>query len=98
MFFAVWKHAPIKTTLLRDLDEVCDVAYREFEDPAELRGDLQHFFLRIANAGIAAPIWAASGENRTEAIGENPHLARRRDWGSWGQQVQPRPARVRAQW
>ena len=40
MFFAVWKHAPIKTTLLRDLEEVCDVVYREFEHPEELRGDL----------------------------------------------------------
>src|SRR5262249_5629940 len=48
MFFAVWKHAPIKTTLLRDLEEVCDVVYREFEDPEELRGDLQRFFRRIA--------------------------------------------------
>jgi carbamoyl-phosphate synthase large subunit len=48
MFFAVWKHATIKTTLLRELEEVCDVTYREFEDPEELRGDLQHFFRRIA--------------------------------------------------
>jgi carbamoyl-phosphate synthase large subunit len=55
MFFAVWKHAPIKTTLLRELEEVCDVTYREFEDPEELRGDLQHFFRRIAKAyGLSA--------------------------------------------
>ena len=50
MFFAVWKHAPIETTLLRELQEVCDVTYREFEDPEELRSDLQHFFHRIAKA------------------------------------------------
>jgi carbamoyl-phosphate synthase large subunit len=50
MFFAVWKHAPIKTTLLRELEEVCDVTYREFEDPEALRGDLEHFFRRIARA------------------------------------------------
>jgi hypothetical protein len=49
MFVAVWKHCPIKTTLLRDLEEVCDVTYREFEDPEELRDDLQHFFHRIAD-------------------------------------------------
>jgi carbamoyl-phosphate synthase large subunit len=55
MFFAVWKHAPIKTTLLRDLEEVCDVTYREFEDPEELRSDLQHFFGRIAKAMTSAP-------------------------------------------
>ena len=44
MFFAIWKHAPIKTTLLRELEEVCDVTYREFEDPEELRADLHVFF------------------------------------------------------
>ena len=57
MFFAVWKHAPIKTTLLRELEEVCDVTYREFEDPEELRGDLQRFFHRVAKAtaGTATP-------------------------------------------
>jgi carbamoyl-phosphate synthase large subunit len=56
MFFAVWKHAPIKTTLLRELEEVCDVTYREFEDPKELRGDLQHFFSRIAKGATSASI------------------------------------------
>jgi carbamoyl-phosphate synthase large subunit len=55
MFFAVWKHAPIKTTLLRELEEVCDVTYREFEDPEELRSDLQHFFRRIAKGMASAP-------------------------------------------
>lgn len=48
MFFAVWKYAPIKTTLLRELEELCDVTYREFEHPEELRGDLHRFFRRIA--------------------------------------------------
>jgi carbamoyl-phosphate synthase large subunit len=54
IFFAVWKHAPIKTTLLRELDEACDVTYREFEDPEELRGDLQHFFRRVADQCMKA--------------------------------------------
>jgi len=49
IFFAVWKHCPIKTTLLRDLQEACDVTYREFEDAEELRGDLEHFFQRVAD-------------------------------------------------
>ena len=48
MFFAVWKHAPIRTTLLRELGEVCDVTYCEFERPEELRDDLHRFFSRIA--------------------------------------------------
>ena len=56
MFFAVWKHAPIKTTLLRELEEVCDVTYREFEDPEELRGDLQHFLRRVAQGATSTPI------------------------------------------
>jgi carbamoyl-phosphate synthase large subunit len=55
MFFAVWKRAPIKTTLLRELEELCDVTYREFEDPEELRNGLQHFFRRIAQAMASAP-------------------------------------------
>jgi carbamoyl-phosphate synthase large subunit len=55
MFFAVWKRAPIKTTLLRDLDDVCDVTYLEFEDPEELRVDLQRFFDRVAESAPAAP-------------------------------------------
>ena len=60
MFFAVRKHAPIKTTLLRELEEVCDVTYREFEDPEELRGDLQHFFHRVANGATSTPISPAT--------------------------------------
>jgi len=55
MFFAVWRHAPIKTTLLRELEEVCDVTYREFEDPEELRSDLHDFFQRIAKDRYFAP-------------------------------------------
>jgi carbamoyl-phosphate synthase large subunit len=54
IFFAVWKHSPIKTTLLRDLEEVCDVTYREFENPEELRGDLLHFFHRVADQCMRA--------------------------------------------
>jgi carbamoyl-phosphate synthase large subunit len=50
MFFAVWKQALIKTTLLRELEEVCDVTYREFEHPEELRRDLHDFFSRVARA------------------------------------------------
>ena len=64
MFFAVWKHAPIKTTLLRDLEEVCDVVYREFEHPEELRGDLQRFFRRIAKAAAPAPLPPAPRRSR----------------------------------
>jgi hypothetical protein len=49
------KHAPIKTTLLRELDDLCDVTYREFKDPEELCIDLQRFFDRVAESAAAAP-------------------------------------------
>ncbi len=48
MFIAVWNKAPIKTTLLRELEEVCDVTYRSFDDPEELRPDLERFFRRVS--------------------------------------------------
>jgi carbamoyl-phosphate synthase large subunit len=64
MFFAVWKHAPIKTTLLRELEEVCDVTYREFEDPEELRADLQRFFRKVAKSVATAA--------HAESLGDKP--------------------------
>ncbi len=44
VLFLVWKHAPIKTTLLKDLDRLCDVTYLEFEHPDELRQGIADFF------------------------------------------------------
>ncbi|HEY8976576.1 MAG TPA: hypothetical protein VIN75_20345 [Burkholderiaceae bacterium] len=44
ILFLVWKRAPIKTTLLKDLGSLCDVTYLEFDDPAELDGPLADFF------------------------------------------------------
>jgi carbamoyl-phosphate synthase large subunit len=40
----VWKHAPIKTTLIPDLDDLCDVTYIEFEHVDELRKGIHRFF------------------------------------------------------
>ena len=37
VFFAVWKKARIKTTLLRDLDKFCPAEYVTFDQPEELR-------------------------------------------------------------
>jgi carbamoyl-phosphate synthase large subunit len=101
MFFAVWKHAPIKTTLLRELDEVCDVTYREFEDPEELRGDLQHFFRRIAKPATTAPISPATHPIwRTETVRKNHGALPRHDLSAAGQQLERRLAlgRMDAQW
>ena len=44
VFFAVWEQAPIKTTLLRDLSDLCDVSYETFSQPIDLKASLQHFF------------------------------------------------------
>ena len=44
VLFLVWKGAPIKTTLLRELDDLCDVTYIEFDEVEELRSGLHRFF------------------------------------------------------
>jgi carbamoyl-phosphate synthase large subunit len=44
VLFLVWKHAPIKTTLIRELGDLCDVHYIEFEDVEELREGIHRFF------------------------------------------------------
>jgi carbamoyl-phosphate synthase large subunit len=99
MFFAVWKHAPIKTTLLRELEEVCDVTYREFEDPEELRGDLQHFFRRVAKGATSTPISPATHQTwRGGSVGTSRRPVRSRDLAPLGRPVEPALAfgRIRA--
>ncbi|WP_317203788.1 carbamoyl-phosphate synthase large subunit [Janthinobacterium sp.] len=54
LLFLVWKHAPIKTTLLRELDDLCDVTYLEFEHVDELRKGVHQFFQRQALGAPAA--------------------------------------------
>ncbi len=48
MLFAVWRHSPIKTTLIRDLQDLGDVTYVEFDRPRDLRRPLWQFLERIA--------------------------------------------------
>jgi len=93
MFFAVWKHAPIKTTLLRELEEVCDVTYREFEDPEELRDDLHDFFRRIAGGTTAATPTSlvARRGGRMESERTN-HNRRREIWERTSGQGEREPA------
>jgi carbamoyl-phosphate synthase large subunit len=80
MFFAVWKHAPIKTTLLRELEEVCDVTYREFEDRTARH--LQQFFRRIAETTTSAAISPPTRPNwQTEAVPTNHYLLQKHDLG-----------------
>ncbi|MBW8831795.1 MAG: hypothetical protein JF606_20715 [Burkholderiales bacterium] len=46
VLFLVWKHSPIKTTLLKDLGNLCDVTYLEFEHADDLCEGIGKFFLR----------------------------------------------------
>ena len=47
MFFAIWRNAPIKTTLIRDLHDLGDVTYVEFDKPRDLRRPLWSFLKRV---------------------------------------------------
>jgi carbamoyl-phosphate synthase large subunit len=44
VLFLVWNQAPIKTTLIRELDDLVDVTYIEFDRVEELREGIRHFF------------------------------------------------------
>jgi hypothetical protein len=44
VLFLVWKQAPIKTTLLRELHTLCDVTYLEFDAAEDLIEGLKNFF------------------------------------------------------
>ncbi len=46
MLFAVWEKAPIKTTLLQQLQEIADATYITFSSPEELEEPLRDFFRR----------------------------------------------------
>ncbi|WP_307730248.1 carbamoyl-phosphate synthase large subunit [Massilia endophytica] len=50
VLFLVWRGAPIKTTLLRELGDMCDVTYIEFDHVEQLRGPLHQFFAKKALA------------------------------------------------
>jgi carbamoyl-phosphate synthase large subunit len=50
VLFLVWKQAPIKTTLIRELQDLCDVTYVEFEHVDELREGIHRFFSTLTRA------------------------------------------------
>jgi carbamoyl-phosphate synthase large subunit len=54
VLFLVWKHAPIKTTLLKDLGDLCDVTYLEFEHAGEVGPVLGDFFARCTRLRAGA--------------------------------------------
>jgi carbamoyl-phosphate synthase large subunit len=79
MLFLVWKKAPIKTTLLREMQDLCEVTYLEFDHADELAEGVREFFGRLAAApGVqrsedhrrrvtdSSSIRKASGSGRTK--------------------------------
>jgi IS5 family transposase len=56
----------LDSTVTAAPDDVCDVTYREFEDPEELRTDLERFFDRVAEAATAA----ADAEDLRNELGQ----------------------------
>ena len=47
ILFAVWDEAEIKTTLLRDLDDLAKVRYVRFSDPAAVAGEFARFLEEV---------------------------------------------------
>jgi hypothetical protein len=54
VLFLVWKQAPVKTTLLKDLGNLCDVTYLEFERPQDVAEGMSRFFHRCRRAAARA--------------------------------------------
>jgi hypothetical protein len=46
----VWSKSPIKTTLLKELDEIADVTYLEFDHASDIAGLLKTFISRVTTA------------------------------------------------
>jgi carbamoyl-phosphate synthase large subunit len=66
IFFAVWEEAPIRTTLLRDLNELAPVRYVTFRNPDELKQPLLDFFGAYAgNSGDGFRSLHAKSSHRT---------------------------------
>ena len=47
MFFAIWDQSPIKTTLIRELDDLVDVEYHVFNKPSDIFPQLRSFLENV---------------------------------------------------
>ena len=56
VFYAHWRNAPIKTTLLRKLDEDYDVSYCEFSSAKDIRLDFRDFVDHYALSKIGEAV------------------------------------------
>ena len=55
LFFAVWEKAPIKTTLLKDLENTTEAQYHVFSKPSDLRQPLKAFLNSLMLAKTRNP-------------------------------------------
>jgi carbamoyl-phosphate synthase large subunit len=67
ILFLVWKHAPIKTTLLRELEDRCDITYVEFDQAGDTRAGIHAFFQRQGSPAMSGATGAV------EATADWPH-------------------------
>jgi len=52
VFFAVWEDTPIKTTLLRELEDLVNVHYKLFKKPKDLKKSLEEFLTGVCEEGL----------------------------------------------
>jgi len=64
MFFAVWAQSPIKTTLLRELQEIADATYATFQAPWQIEKPLREFLIRIGRSKGVRDVPADGGVHR----------------------------------
>ena len=43
ILFCTWNNSPLKTTLLRDLQDLCDISYVNFSSAEDLKNPLKNF-------------------------------------------------------
>lgn len=60
VFFAVWNQSPIKTTLLQDLGDLCDIRYYNFDKQSDLEIPIKEF-LKYVHDNITVSHNANSG-------------------------------------
>ena len=59
ILYLIWKETPVKTTLLQDLQDLGDVTYVSFGDPAELSEPLLAFLKRVEGTEFSSSAFAS---------------------------------------
>lgn len=48
MLYLIWENAPIKTTLIREMEDIAEVTYHTFKEGDDLKGVIASFIRKIA--------------------------------------------------